>query len=476
MKKKHKKNIIRYRKPIHLNIGIIVFAFVLIYFLIYFFNFLTDKHISIYEVEKGRIMNTSTYTGLVLREETVTYSEEAGDINYYKKESDKTGYNDLICSIDKDGGISQEITEAGLDGTTLSGDELLDILDMITDYSSSYSDDLFYNVYSFKENLNASIQESLYLAAFDSLTDEMDEAASSNTFSLIRAEEDGVLAFYTDGYEDVTTDNFSPEMYNPSGYTKTNLKGNTAVSSGQALYKTVTDENWYLMIPIDEEDREKYQQEMEEDDTSFTIRVTFKKDNWQTYATASICDYDDGESFLQLSFNTSMIRYISDRYLEVELGSDDVSGLKIPNSAITTKEFLIIPGEYISQGDNSSSRGVIKVSTDKKGNQSVEFIQTDLYYTDEENNVYYIDEEDLAVGDVIQKPDSDEQYTIQETGELEGVYNMNKGYAVFRIIEPVSGGSNEEYTIIETGTSYGLSLYDRIALDGSSVSEGEFAN
>ena len=106
----------------------------------------------------------------------------------------------------------------------------------------------------------------------------------------------------------------------------------------------------------------------------------------------------------------------------------------------------------------------------------MEFIQTDLYYADEENNVYYIDEEDLAVGDVIQKPDSDEQYTIRDVGEKEGVYNMNRGYAVFRIIEPVSGGSNEEYTIVETGTSYGLSLYDRIALDGSSVSEGEFAN
>ena len=53
---------------------------------------------------------------------------------------------------------------------------------------------------------------------------------------------------------------------------------------------------------------------------------------------------------------------------------------------------------------------------------------------------------------------------------------MNRGYAVFRIIEPVSNNSNEEYTIVETGTSYGLSLYDRIALDGSSVTEGEFAN
>ena len=44
-----------------------------------------------------------------------------------------------------------------------------------------------------------------------------------------------------------------------------------------------------------------------------------------------------------------------------------------------------------------------------------------------------------------------------------------------RLAKP-EGGSNEEYTIVKTGTSYGLSLYDRIALDGTSVAEGEFAN
>ena len=475
MKKRRKKNIVKYRKPVHLNIGVVVFAFVLIYFLVYFLNFLTDKHIAIYEVENGRIMNTAYYTGLVLRQEEVTYSEEAGSINYYKKESDKTGYNDLICSIDKDGAISQEITAAGLDGTTLSRDELLEIQEIITDYTSVQSDMQFYNIYSFKENLNSNIQENLYLAALESLSDEMNQAASSNTFSLIRAQKDGVLAFYTDGYESVTADTFMPEMYNPSGYTKNNLKGNTAVSSGQALYKTITDENWYLMVPIDEEEKELYQQQMGEGENSFTIQVTFKKDGRQAYATASIRDYEEG-SFLQLTFTSSMVRYISDRYLEVELGSDDQSGLKIPNSAITTKEFLLIPSDYISQGDNSSDQGVIKITTDNRGKESAEFIQTDIYDTDEENNVCYIDEESLSVGDVIQKPDSDERYTIRETGEKEGVYNMNRGYAVFRIIEPVSNNSNEEYTIVETGTSYGLSLYDRIALDGSSVTEGEFAN
>ena len=44
-------------------------------------------------------------------------------------------------------------------------------------------------------------------------------------------------------------------------------------------------------------------------------------------------------------------------------------------------------------------------------------------------------------------------------------------YAVFKQIEPVQ--RNEDYTIIRTGTSYGLALYDRIVLQGDRVKENE---
>ncbi|MCC8029973.1 MAG: hypothetical protein LIO75_09330, partial [Lachnospiraceae bacterium] len=112
MKKKHKKNVLRYRRQFHINIGVIVFAFVLIYFLVYFFNFMTARHVSVYEVQKGQIMKTSYYTGLILRSETVTYAEQTGKINYYSREGDKAGYNDLVCSIDPEGSVSDEITAA----------------------------------------------------------------------------------------------------------------------------------------------------------------------------------------------------------------------------------------------------------------------------------------------------------------------------------------------------------------------------
>ena len=57
---------------------------------------------------------------------------------------------------------------------------------------------------------------------------------------------------------------------------------------------------------------------------------------------------------------------------------------------------------------------------------------------------------------------------------LSGVYNVNKGYAIFKQIDILY--QNAEYTIVRTGTKYGISLYDHIALNGSDVTEGELVN
>ena len=55
---------------------------------------------------------------------------------------------------------------------------------------------------------------------------------------------------------------------------------------------------------------------------------------------------------------------------------------------------------------------------------------------------------------------------------FKGVYNINKGYAVFRLISELTN-NGEYYIIIEKGTKYGLSVYDHIVLNASTVTEGQ---
>jgi len=237
------------------------------------------------------------------------------------------------------------------------------------------------------------------------------------------------------------------------------------------MYKIATSENWSIMVPVTGEEAARYQEEIGENSDSFVLHVKFRKDDTETNATTYIKDLD-GQKFLQLNLNNSMVRFVSDRYIEVELGSDKNTGLKIPNSAIIEKEFLVVPKKYVGKGDNSSSDGVIKITKDKRGKESAEFVSINAYA--ETDDSYYVSQDNLSVGDTIQMPDSSEQYSLKDTAKRKGVYNMDKGYAIFRQIEVIS--DNEEYSVVQSGTKFGISLYDHIALNGSEVQEGDFLN
>lgn len=60
---------------------------------------------------------------------------------------------------------------------------------------------------------------------------------------------------------------------------------------------------------------------------------------------------------------------------------------------------------------------------------------------------------------------------VGETQPLEGVYNINKGYAVFRKVDILE--QNEDYCIVSDESPYGLAVYDHIVLDSSAVNEND---
>ena len=96
-----------------------------------------------------------------------------------------------------------------------------------------------------------------------------------------------------------------------------------------------------------------------------------------------------------------------------------------------------------------------------------------LYYETEE--YYYIDSEHVSEGDLILMSNSQKTYQIgTDKNSLIGVYNINKGYAVFKQINIIY--ENAEYAIVETKTSYGIALYDHIALDASEIKEHQLTS
>ena len=141
-----------------------------------------------------------------------------------------------------------------------------------------------------------------------------------------------------------------------------------------------------------------------------------------------------------LNFDKSMIRYADKRYLHVELILEDQSGLKIPKSAVVQKPCYAIPQEYLTTGGNSSDSGVMIQDKD-----SAVFQQVEIYYVSEDGT-NYINPESLKNGSVLIKPESSETMTVEATEKLNGVYNINQGYAVFRAVEILC--ESDEYYII----------------------------
>lgn len=454
--------VVNYRKPFNLNIGVIIFVIIFIYLVFNVFSYMTTTHISVYEVEQGTMAANNVYRGLILREEEVYYANYSGALNFYVKEGSKVSYNNLVYSIDENGDVSKMINNTNHDVSALDAADFDKIEESIYDFQASYDSQNFYNVYSFKEDIDSSLNEALSLNALNQLEDYAANAQASNTFHPITADTHGIVVYYTDGYEDVRTDTFSADMFSEVNYKKTSSQTSLNINAGEPVYKLITSEIWNIVLPIPSD----VAAELADDDT---LQLRFVKDDKKTYATYTLVQLD-GQDYAILNMRSAMVRYAKERYIEVELLLQEETGLKIPNSSITEKEFFTVPKEYFMRGGDSQNQGILVERKDEDGNKYTEFVAPTIYYETEE--YYYIDSEDVSAEDCILKADSSATSIVgNNTAVLKGVYNINKGYAVFKQIDILY--QNEEYSIVRTGTTYGIALYDHIALDGSKIKEND---
>ena len=186
----------------------------------------------------------------------------------------------------------------------------------------------------------------------------------------------------------------------------------------------------------------------------------------------------DGQKYGKIDFNKGLIRYASDRFLEIELVTNTVTGLKIPLSSIVTKEFYTIPSTFATTNEDSNETGFMLQDKNKDGDNVTTFVTPTIYASvenessgdsDKTTYTYFVDKSSFKEGDAIIAPNSKSKYVVSESAALEGVYCINQGYAVFRRIEILD--QNEEYAIISKNTSYGLSRYDHIVKNAEQVKE-----
>jgi hypothetical protein len=458
--KKKNKKIIRYKRPLNINIGMIIFALIFVYMVFSVSVYLSRDKIQFYEVQDGSIVNNKEYTGIIMRKETVKNADRSGYLNYYVREGKRASVGTRVYSIDETGSISTLLEKKAGDSISLKKEDISNLKKQLTSFSLAYNHNNFQSVYDTKYSLEGEVLEYMNFNALDNLDSMMDKAGIEK----VTTDKSGIISYEIDSYKNLQTSGISEDVFNWDNYKKNFKKSGDLVEKDTPVYKIITSDLWSVVFPLSEDDKNEYIDKK-------ALTVVFRDNNLKATGNFSIFTGADGKTYGKIDFDKYMIQFASQRYADFEIVTDKVNGLKIPVTAVCKKDFYLIPVDYITKGGDSSEKGFHKEVYSESGT-SVVFVPVTIYCSKGDN--YYIamnQENGLKSGDYIVKPDSLERYQIGDSDSLQGVYSINKGYALFKQINILT--SNDEYYIVKKNVSYSLSVYDHIVLNAASVNDGQ---
>lgn len=458
----NRNKITKYRRPLNLNIGIIIFVVIFCYVFVFIVKYFKTEHIVGYSVQEGSLSSNSIYKGIALRTEEIVNASDAGYINYFAREGERAAAGDLIYTVDETGRLSDYIRSSESGENSLSDSDLTELKTEITAFTNRFDRTEFTDVYNFKYSMEGTV---LKLSNYNILenANALNDTSGTALINYRYAAKSGIVTYSVDGYEDLKLEDMTAEYFDQNNYEKRHLVNSELIASGDPVYKLSTSEDWSIVIPVEKELADEL---LEKE----YVEVKFLKNQYTSWGEVASYTNEAGDTFVSLTFTNSMVTFCTDRFIDIELLLEDEKGLKIPNSAIVQKEFFIVPKEYVTKGGNSGKDGVLLETYDEEGNAITGFVATTIY--DATETEYYLDDTVLRPGNNIVKPESTEKFVISKTGSLTGVYNINKGYADFKQVSVLY--ENEEYSIVKSNTVYGLNVYDYIVLDAATVNDNEF--
>ncbi|MBR5419756.1 MAG: hypothetical protein IK115_01265 [Lachnospiraceae bacterium] len=442
------------------------FFFLLLLFLAYiiflFSQLLAKGDVPSYQVRSGSLALSNKFRGVVLRDEEVVNGSDTGYIAYFAREGEHLSVGDMVYAIDETGSLS-ELTAGNDSGeSALSDSELTELRGQIMDFSADFTPESFYKSYDFLYSLNGS----LLRLANASMMNSLNEIGGNYTAELVKlsyTQRSGYVIYHIDGMESLSVNGITPELFDEAAYEKTQLGNHALVDAGAPVYKLLTGEDWSVVIPVEPERAMKLKEEG-------YVRVRFLKNRQELWAAVSLFPYSDEITYCVLDFNTSVVNFCTDRFLEIELVESNESGLKIPLSSIVHKEFFLVPKTYVVEELEDHHCIFLRKTFLEDGSVEARRLEIEVYAADDEN--YYVDDSQLRIGDYLLRQGDQAEFPVSQKGELVGVYNINKGYADFRQINILY--QNDEYAIVKSNTVYGLSEYDYIALDASALTDDSF--
>ncbi len=462
---KKNNNVTKLHYMPRLNIGILLLIVVFVYLIISIVLYMTKEKVLTYEVSAGQLVSDNTFSGIIILDETVENSSVAGYIKYFLNDDERAGVETIIGIVDETGTVTSSLAAASADGG-ISSSAVNSIAHKLVNFSKTFDAHDYYETYNVLDNISATVNGYNAEYMVESLENLIEDG--NNFVHLIKPSQSTMVSYYVDSLCGITEDKVTAVSFEQESYSITNLRNRELVGVGDTLYRKINSDNWKIVFPLTENQVSQYA-----DVTS--VKISFLSQDIATTADFSIIYNADG-SYGMISLSKYLVNFIDTRFVDFEISQNTASGLKIPISAVCEKEFFTIPNEYGYVGGDDASTGFILLTYDTQGNQTRKFVEA-TYYADIDG-YYYVNKDIFNVGDCIVKPPSeneisyeDDKYIIGTVATLKGAYCINKGYCQFRQVSIID--RNDEYYIIERGTTYGLSIYDYIILNADMVSENQ---
>lgn len=448
---------IKYKNILNINAGVVIFGLILIYLFINIVMYFSTERTKYYEVTVGSNAEkiNNLYEGIALRDEIIKYAGETGYVDYFIREGSRISKNTTLYSIDSTGQLNKLLSESGKDNSKLTKDNLDTINTLLKDFNNNFDSMNYNSLYDFKSTLKGTVVDLINMNSLQNMAKEKGE-----NFTINKSGISGIVLYRVDDFETVIPNKIKKSDFDKSNYTSAHFSSGDKVEKGTPIYKTINDDEWSIILKFNKKDVKKYKK-------TTNITIKFLKDNLTTTANLKIVKGADGNRYGVITLAKYVVRYATDRFLDVEIVETPKVGLKIPKSSVVTNELYVIPKEYSKKGKDDVSIGFNIQNPDRKKDSS-EILYPPIAYSDENN--YYISKTYFNEGDVITQSDSHANYVVGKTQKFMGVYNINNGYTVFEIIKILD--TIDEYYIIEKEAN-GLKIYDRIVLDAAHVTENQ---
>ena len=218
----NRNKITKYRRPVNLNIGMVIFSVIFIYVVICVVMYFKTDHIVGYSVMEGSLTSNNIYKGIALRDEEVVTSQDAGYINYFAREGERAAVGNLIYTVDETGRLSDYIKASESGENSLSESDLAELKTEITSFTNRFDCREFGDVYNFKHNVEGTV---LKLANYNILenADALNDASGTSLINYRYAGNSGIVVLSTDGYEKLTLQDMKAEYFDEENYEKKNF-------------------------------------------------------------------------------------------------------------------------------------------------------------------------------------------------------------------------------------------------------------